>query len=236
MFSSRVPRRLLPVANSRRSMTRRTQRGSGTGNSTAFPKNKTQEGRVYKSTADLSPPEEKTPQWAKALESIMKSERLSLDSKMQSLESIMKSQRESLESKMQSLDSKMLVLTALMVGLTAVGFTATSQMIAGQNAKIEGQNAMIWGRNFMIGGQNAKIDGQNAKIEAATTCKGLDLMQGERGTVASPTAPLSTKMSHAAATICDQGGGVEDHGMLRSCDRLWRCDRSRACDVGDRAT
>jgi hypothetical protein len=89
-------------------------------------------------------------------------------------------------------------------------------MIAGQNAKIEGQNAMIWGRNFMIGGQNAKIDGQNAKIEAATTCKGLDLMQGERGTVASPTASLSTKMSHAAATICDQGGGVEEHGRRTS--------------------
>eukprot|EP00804_Cyclotella_cryptica_P013573 CCRYP_012926-RG/>CCRYP_012926-RG protein AED:0.47 eAED:0.55 QI:0/0/0/1/0/0/2/0/88 len=77
MFSSHVLRHLLLVANSRRSMTRLcTQRGSGTGNSTAFLKNKktTQERRVYKSTVDLSPHEEKTPQWAKALESSMKGE------------------------------------------------------------------------------------------------------------------------------------------------------------------
>eukprot|EP00804_Cyclotella_cryptica_P030155 CCRYP_009562-RA/>CCRYP_009562-RA protein AED:0.90 eAED:1.00 QI:0/-1/0/1/-1/1/1/0/145 len=134
MFSSHVPQRLLLLANSRRRMTHLcTQRGSGTGNSTAFPKNKkkTQERRVYKSTADLSPPEEKTPQWAKALESIIKSER-------QALESIMKFERQSLESTMkserQALDSKMLGLAALMVSLAAVGFTATSQLIGRQNA------------------------------------------------------------------------------------------------------
>jgi hypothetical protein len=94
MFSFRVPWRLLLVANSRHSITRLcTQWGIGTGNSTAFPRNKkkTQERRVYKLTPDLSPPEEKTPQWAKALESIM-------DSKMQSLESILKSERQSLDS------------------------------------------------------------------------------------------------------------------------------------------
>eukprot|EP00804_Cyclotella_cryptica_P013572 CCRYP_012926-RC/>CCRYP_012926-RC protein AED:0.46 eAED:0.71 QI:0/0/0/1/0/0/2/0/130 len=129
MLSSHVPRRLLPIANSRRSMTRLcAQRGGGTGNSTAFlkNKNKTQERRVYKSTVDLSPAEEKTPQWAKALESSMKS---ALDSKMQSL-----------DSKMQSLDSKMLGLAALMVSLAAVGFTATAHMIGGQNAKIDDHN------------------------------------------------------------------------------------------------
>ena len=132
------------------------QWGSRTGNSTAFPKNKkeAQEHRVYKSTADLSP-EEKTPQWAKALESIMKSERQSLDFKM------------------QSLGPKRLGLAALMVSLAAVGFTATAQMIGGHNAKIEGQSAMIGGQNAMIGGQNAKIDGRNAKIEAATTSRGF---------------------------------------------------------------
>eukprot|EP00804_Cyclotella_cryptica_P013576 CCRYP_012926-RD/>CCRYP_012926-RD protein AED:0.44 eAED:0.45 QI:171/0/0.5/1/0/0.5/2/0/130 len=129
MFSSHVPRHLLLVAKSRHSMTRLcAQRGSGADNSTAFlkNKNKTQERRVYKSTVDLSPPEEKTPQWAKALESSMKSE-------MRSLESSMKSE-------MQSLDAKMLGLAALMVSLAAVGFTATSHMIGGQNAKIDDHN------------------------------------------------------------------------------------------------
>eukprot|EP00804_Cyclotella_cryptica_P013574 CCRYP_012926-RB/>CCRYP_012926-RB protein AED:0.41 eAED:0.41 QI:328/0/0.5/1/0/0/2/187/105 len=85
MFSSHVPRHLLLVAKSRHSMTRLcAQRGSGADNSTAFlkNKNKTQERRVYKSTVDLSPPEEKTPQWAKALESSMKSEMRSLESSM----------------------------------------------------------------------------------------------------------------------------------------------------------
>jgi flagellar biosynthesis GTPase FlhF len=175
MSSSRAPRHLIIVSNSRHSRLC-TPRGSGTGNSIAFPKNKkkTQERRVYKSTADLSPPQEKTPQWAmslessmkserQSLESIMKSERQYLDSKIQALESSMKSEIKSLdskmqslessmESKMQSLDSKMLGLAALMVGLAAVGFTAT---------------------DHMIGGQNAKIDGQNAKIEAATMSKRL---------------------------------------------------------------
>ncbi len=160
MLSSRVPPRLLLGANSRRSMTRLcTQRGSGAGDSMAFLKNKkTQERRVYKSTADLPLPEEKTPQWAEALLSIIKSERQYL---------------QSLDSNMQSLESKMLGLAGLMVGLATIGFTATAHMIDGQNAKFDGQNTKIDGQNAKIDGQNAKIDGQNAKIEAATTSKGL---------------------------------------------------------------
>jgi hypothetical protein len=178
MSSSRAPRHLIIVSNSRHSRLC-TPRGSGTGNSIAFPKNKkkTQERRVYKSTADLSPPQEKTPQWAMSLESSMKSER-------QSLESIMKSERQYLDSKIQalessmkseikSLDSKMLGLARLMVSVAAVGFTATAQMLGGKKAKIDGQNGKIDGQNAKIDGRNGKIDGQNAKIEAASTSKGL---------------------------------------------------------------
>ena len=108
IFSFRVPQHLLLVANSHRSMTRlRSQRGSGAGNSTTFLQNKkkTQERRVYKSTADLEPPKEKTTQWAKALASL-DSKMISLDSRMQSLESL-DSTMISLDSRMQSLESSM---------------------------------------------------------------------------------------------------------------------------------
>lgn len=156
MFSPRLPPRLLLVANSRRGMTRlSTQRGSGANHSTVFPRCKTRgRRRVYKSTSDLPPPEDKTPQWDKALESNIKSEMQSLEcsikSEMQSLRSSIKSEMQSLESRMQSLNSKMLGLAAFMVGLVAVGYTATVLMIIGQNARIQGQNARIQGQNAMI--------------------------------------------------------------------------------------
>ena len=47
-------------------------------------------------------------------------------------------------------------------------------------------------------------------VDIAFVC--LLLVLGERGTVASPTAPLSTKTSHAAATIRDEDEASRNTG------------------------
>ena len=62
---------------------------------------------------DKSTAEEKTPKWAKALESKLDS----IDSTMQSI-----------DSKVQSLDSKMIGLAGLMVGVLTFGFTVITHV------------------------------------------------------------------------------------------------------------